>query len=207
MTIVENEIPAVNGAVQSSGRRRMWTRDEYYKMAAAGIFGADERVELIRGEVVTLAPIGPSHRRSSLRLYDILHDMSAGSYYVLHESPITLTDGTEPQPDIAVARGSEDDYDDRHPYASEIVLVVEASDTTLAADRRDKAQLYAAAGIPNYWIINLVQGQAEVYDLPVNGQYSRTAFFLPTQKIDVPFLSGKSIGVSDILPRNFTVQR
>jgi len=180
--------------------RRRWTTDEFHKMAEFGILGEDERLELIDGEVIELAPIGPAHRRASLSLYDHMRDAAGSRHYVMHESPISLADGSEPQPDIAVALGSADDYEDRHPSPSDLVLVVEASDTTLAADRSTKMQLYADAGIHEFWIVNLVDGQVEVYRQSSDGRFAPPEIYVSGQTVSLPFASG-TIAVADILPR------
>lgn len=142
---------------------RRWTRDEYHKVAALGVF-ADERVELIGGQIVTQSPQGSEHVAATDRVAEKLRDIFGAGFWVRMQFPLDLGQLSEPEPDIAVVRGRREDYTD-HPTTA--LLIVEVSDTTLAYDCGAKASLYAAAGIDEYWIVNLNDRQLEVFREPV----------------------------------------
>jgi Uma2 family endonuclease len=145
--------------------RRRFTREDYYRMAEAGILRPDERVELIEGEILTMAPQGPDHASMGDRVRDLIAAALPAGFYVRSQRPLSLGQASDPEPDIAVVRGSWSDYLEAHPTTAE--LVVEVSRASLAFDRAAKCSLYAAAGIPDYWIINLEQRLLEVYREPM----------------------------------------
>ena len=129
----------------------------YDQMVDAGIL-EDQHVELIGGEIVQMSPINYPHSAACGLLSDLLRDCFGKGYHVFVQAPLGFED-SEPQPDIAVVRGTPRSYKD-HP--STALLVVEISDTTLRFDRKTKASLYASAGIKDYWLLNLKDGQLEV---------------------------------------------
>src|SRR5688572_15390783 len=139
-----------------------WTRQEYYRMADAGLFH-DRRVELIEGEVVDMPPQKNAHYTAILLVQRALEKAFGTNHTVRVQGPLDLGERSQPEPDLAVVPGSPRDYQD-HPKTA--LLVVEVSDTTLAFDRERKAKLFAKAGIPEFWIINLVDRVVEVYRTP-----------------------------------------
>jgi Uma2 family endonuclease len=143
---------------------RRWTRDEYYKMAGAGIFAPGERVELIEGEIIAMTPQDSPHATAGSLAEEALRGAFGPEFHVRSQRPLNLGQESEPEPDAAVVRGRPRDYVHAHPTTA--VLVVEISDTTLAFDRGPKAALYARAGIPEYWIVNLVDRVLEVHRDP-----------------------------------------
>jgi len=198
MAILEHPEQAAARLAGERSSVRRWNRDEYYRMARQGILSPDERVELIHGEVISLAPIGPPHRKAMIKLYDILHDAAGHNFYVMPESPIVLADNSEPQPDVAIARGPESAYDERHPEAGDVVLIVEVSDTTLTTDRTSKMRLYAQSGIPEYWIVNLVDRQLEVHREPSSIGYGSVQIYTPDQTI-TPLFALAAIKIADFI--------
>ena len=128
--------------------RRRFTAEEYRKMAEAGILHEDDRVELIGGEIVDMAPIGTRHLAWVVALTHLLVVASEGRYFVSAQNSISLGDEDEPQPDLSLLRSRPDREAPRPPGPEDILLVVEVSDTTLAYDRRVKLPLYDRAGIP-----------------------------------------------------------
>ena len=153
------------------GRRR-FTAAEYHRMGRAGILGPEERTELLEGEIVVMAPIGGRHmacvnglaRRFILRLGDRV--------IVSIQNPVRLAPGSEPQPDLALLRPRPDDYGTGLPGPADILLVIEVADSTLRYDRDRKLPLYAAAGIPEAWIVDLRRRRVLVYRAPANGRYA-----------------------------------
>jgi Uma2 family endonuclease len=134
-------------------RLRRWTREEYDRMIDAGILTTQDKVQLIEGEIVEMTPQNSPHM-TSLRLVDrALNRLFREGYDVRPQGPLALGPDSEPEPDLAVVVGSPRDYRDGHPTTA--LLVVEISDSSLRIDRMEKASLYARAGIPEYWIVNL----------------------------------------------------
>ncbi|HEY0202947.1 MAG TPA: Uma2 family endonuclease [Acetobacteraceae bacterium] len=132
-----------------------FTVDDYHRMAEAGILSADERTELIEGVVVTMSPIGAPHFVAVLRLEKLLRDAVGERALVSVQGPVRLPPRSEPQPDLALLRPPVDRYEAVLPGPADVFLLVEVSDSTLARDRDVKAPLYAAHGIPEYWLVDL----------------------------------------------------
>jgi Uma2 family endonuclease len=134
-------------------------------MVSSGVLSERDRVQLVNGWIVELPPIGPEHSTSTSLVEAAVAANLPNEWIMRIQDPITLPTG-EPEPDLVVARGAIRDYSKRHPAAGDIGLVVEVADATLSFDRREKAAEYAAAGIPEYWIINIVDRQVEVHRHP-----------------------------------------
>lgn len=138
--------------------------EQYHHMIKSGAFTEDDRIELIEGWVVEQMAKGPAHEYTTGELVALLQSAVPSGLHVRNQAPITLED-SEPEPDISVVRGSRTDYRERHPGAQDVALVVEVSDTTLATDLR-KARTYAAAQIPEYWIVDLASRAVLVFRHP-----------------------------------------
>jgi Uma2 family endonuclease len=130
-------------------------------MAEAGILGEDDRVELIEGEIVQMSPIGSRHVAFVMNLGRLLTLRLGERAFVSVHSPVVLTADTDPQPDLAVLRPRA--YKERKPHADDVLLLIEAADTSLAYDRTTKLRLYARAGIPEYWIVDCTAESVEVH--------------------------------------------
>jgi Uma2 family endonuclease len=148
------------------------TIGDYHRMAEVGIFSAQDRVELIEGAIIDMAPIGPGHADVVDRLAARLIKGLPTGLLVRVQNPLTFGDASEPQPDIAVV--TDRSYAQRHPGAEDARWIIEVSDTTLAYDREVTLGLYARSGVPEVWIVNLAEGQLEVYREPTGGRYSET---------------------------------
>lgn len=181
----------------------LWTRDEYDQMVAIGLFDG-KNVELIEGEVIDMSPMGSGHATAvALTAYSLI-DAFGESYYVRWQLPFNASDISEPEPDVAVVVGTVRDYTHAHP--SSAVLIVEVSDSTLAYDRKQKTSLYAKAGVTDYWIINLIDHQLEVYRNPVPdseqlygfGYASKTV--LRAGDVVIPLHKKVKIAVEQLLP-------
>jgi Uma2 family endonuclease len=153
-------------AVEVATTRRRFTRAEYYRMAEVGILGEDDRVELIKGEIIQMSPIGRLHKAFVGNLSQLLSVRFADLAVVWTQNPIILTDDTEPQPDVTVLRRRAPSYRERDAYAEDVLLLIEVADTSLAYDRTTKLRLYAEAGIPEYWIVDCTAEAVEVYRNP-----------------------------------------
>lgn len=156
--------------------RRHFTIDEYHRMAQTGILSEDDRVELIEGGIFRMTPVGYRHAGCVKRLNHLLLRALESEAIVSVQDPIALSDTSEPEPDLALLAPRDDFYDDRHPNASDVRLVIEVADTSVAFDREVKLPAYARAGIPEVWIVDLEEDQVELYRSPAQGEYreSRT---------------------------------
>jgi Uma2 family endonuclease len=139
--------------------------EQYHAMIRFGILTEDDPVELLEGCLVLKMGINPKHWYATGQLRDWLIGLGLEAYFVHSQEPV-VTEDSEPEPDVAVVRGRRLDYFDASPSASAVALVIEVSDTTLSEDRVLKKRIYARAGIPIYWIVNLVDQRIEVYSQP-----------------------------------------
>ena len=140
------------------------TRLEYEALVERGTLDEDDRIELLDGRLVFREPPGSRHAAACLRIRIALDRAFGRGYHVRPQFPIALDDASEPEPDIAVVRGRIEDYLDAHPTSP--VLVVEVASSSLARDRDGKGPLYARAGVPDYWIVNLLGNVLEVHRDP-----------------------------------------
>lgn len=138
---------------------------QYHEFVGDGILTEDNPVELLEGHVVEKAPKTPAHRICTQQLRDLLARLLPPGWFVDDQEPITLSD-SEPEPDVAVIRGKRTDYQAGHPGPGDVSLVVEVADSSLPRDRVTKRFIYAAAGIPVYWLINLDERCIEVFREP-----------------------------------------
>lgn len=140
---------------------------DYYRMAETGILGPQDRVELIEGQIVDMAPIGSAHAGTVNRLVRLAAKaMAEGSVLVGIQNPLRLDAHNEPQPDLMLLRPRADDYRDSHPTPADVLLLVEVADSTLAYDRGPKLALYARHGVPEVWIVDLGGRAVEVCRQP-----------------------------------------
>jgi Uma2 family endonuclease len=155
-------------------KRRRFTVDEYHRMGRAGILHEDDRVELIEGEIVEMAPIGDRHAACVNDLNEAFLTRLAGRAIVSVQNPVRLSSGSEPQPDLLILRPRADRYRHGLPTPDDVLLLVEVSDTTLAYDRGIKLRLYALAGIPEVWIWDLKRRRVLVFRGPDGAAYRET---------------------------------
>lgn len=142
-------------------RPRRFSVDEYHLMAEAGIIKADDRVELLDGEVVEMGAIGIRHVRCVTRLTDLLEPVVESRAMVSIQSPLRLSDRSQPEPDVALLRWRDDSYPEL-PGPGDVLLVIEVADASVDDDRLHKLPLYAAAAIREVWLVDLVSGVIEV---------------------------------------------
>ena len=186
-------------------RKKLFTIDEYHKLVDIGFFTENDRIELIRGEIVEMAPKRTPHSVCNSVLFGELYKMLGEQANVRGKEPITLPSNSEPEPDVVIAKKKEDNYLAAHPTVEDIILIIEISDSTLKYDRETKQSLYAEAGINNYWIINLVDRNLEVYTNPFSSDkdkfgYRNKSIILPEENIKVPDFSNVALELKTILP-------
>jgi Uma2 family endonuclease len=202
MTIATMTPPPVD-AVPRSWK---WSTDEYCKLGHLGFFQG-KRVELIRGEIVEMSPIGWPHALATHLVMAALSRIFTSGYWLSEQKPFPIIGSSyasEPEPDVAVIPGSIRDYAN-HPTAA--VLIVEVADTTLFYDTTTKAELYATAGIEDYWVLDLVGKRLQVFRDPVElpsglGTTAYQTHFIlgPADTISPLDAPNSSIAVSDLLP-------
>jgi Uma2 family endonuclease len=171
---------------------------QYHEMIRTGILTADDQVELLEGWLVSKMPKKPQHRIATRLTQKALEAIVPDGWYVDAQEPITLAD-SEPEPDVMIVKGETQDYFDRHPRAEEIALVVEVSDSTLERDRGTKKRMYARAGIPVYWIVNLVDSTCEVYSEPLvaDADYQQIDLYDLTGMLSV-LIEEREVGVVQV---------
>lgn len=175
-----------------------WTRVEYERMIAAGVFHPEARLELIDGTIVTVTPQGSVHATAIGLMEQALRLALGAGYYIRIQMPLALSDASEPEPDVAVVAGTPRDYRFAHP--STAVLVVEVAEATLNFDREQKKKLYARSAIPEYWVINLVDNQLEVYRGPQTDDFAWKTTLRRGDSVSPLAFSDSSVRVDDLLP-------
>jgi Uma2 family endonuclease len=180
-----------------------WTRQEYDRLAEAGILAPDERVELLEGEIVTMTPQHGPHAAAIGLAEAALRRAFGSAHWIRIQLPLIVDPDSEPEPDLAVVSGSPRQYVSEHPRTA--LLVVEIADSTLERDRMYKSPIYARAGIPEYWIVNLTERCLEVYRDPV-APPGRPPSYRSSQKLSLsatiaPLAAASaSVAVADLLP-------
>jgi Uma2 family endonuclease len=173
---------------------------EYYQMMENGIIKEGERVELILGQIFTMAAKGTRHSVATTRLIAELQMLIQRRAIVRCQDPITLPNNSEPEPDIVIARLRSDDYINSHPSPADLILVIEVADSTIKFDRETKAPLYAAAGISEYWIVNLIDNRLEIYRQPEGAIYTSIEIIVPPRSVNLPLFSEIVLNISDFFP-------
>jgi Uma2 family endonuclease len=164
-------------AMQEWPRRHRISVEQFYRMDEVGLFAPDERMELIEGEIIDMAPIGPEHAYWVERLAAVLGTALGSRAIVRQQHPVRLGSHSEPQPDIAVVRPRADFYRSAHPTAADVLLLIEIGHSTVRFDREVKAPLYARHGIPELWVVDLDTSEVHIHSSPGDGEYqvSKTA--------------------------------
>lgn len=182
---------------------RRFTVDEYYKMAEAGILSEDDRVELIEGEILQMAPIGPLHAGRLDRLVDLFFDRFRGSTRIRIQNPVRLSRRSEPEPDLALVRPESErgrSYEAEHPTAADVLLIVEVADTSLAYDLGPKARMYARHGVLELWVLDQRGDRLVVHRQPTPRGYATVRTLTRGQSIaplafpDIAFVVDELMG-------------
>ena len=183
---------------------RRWRRVEYDRLVELGAFER-EPIELIGGQLIVAEPQGAYHASSIRRVDYALRAVLPPGWIVSIQSPVSLDDESEPEPDLTVLAGTLDDYSDAHPTRP--TLVVEVAESSLTFDRREKGSLYARANVREYWIVNLVDRVLEAYREPVpdpsapyGWRYRSVTTLTPADVVELAGVSGARVAVADLLP-------
>ncbi|MHB2019525.1 MAG: Uma2 family endonuclease [Candidatus Xenobia bacterium] len=184
---------------------KRWSRAEYDRLVELGVLDTADKVELIEGVIVEKMPQYSAHATSTGLCEDALKQAFCEGYHVRVQMPLAISDWSEPEPDVAVVTGTRRDYSRSHPMTA--VLVVEVAESSLSIDRGEKLRGYAAAGIQEYWIVNLVNRVVEVHRQPAPhreqpGEYTylEVATLAPGDIISPLGAPHVSIPVADLLP-------
>ncbi|HRJ41073.1 MAG: Uma2 family endonuclease [Caldilineaceae bacterium] len=184
-------------------RLLLWTKDEYYKMAEIGFFDG-KRVELIGGQVLEMSPMLSGHATATMLVAEALRKAFASRHFLRVQLPLSVSEISDPEPDVAVIEGTIRDYRDAHPTTA--ALVVEVADSSVDYDRTDKASLYASAGVGDYWVVNLPQRRLEVFRSPIPDtsqpfgySHASRTIFAETEQVQ-PLAAAGVVQIADLLP-------
>jgi Uma2 family endonuclease len=172
---------------------------DYHRMGDANIFRSDERVELLNGRIVAMPPIGPDHAYTVTKLDGLLRAVFGGRAEVRSRQPLTVDSGSEPEPDLILARNPAERYRKTHPTASDVFLVIEVSNATLAYDRGEKLAVYARSGVREYWIVNIADRVLEQHVEPKGEAFAHRRIFRAGDHIAAAAFPTDTIAVAEIL--------
>jgi Uma2 family endonuclease len=178
-----------------------YTVSEYFDLLAAGVIRPDDRVELLEGVIVAMSPQNPPHASAAHRAHDALRETLGKRAVVRMQLPLVLGSHGVPEPDVAVVPGTAADYDNAHPTTS--LLIVEVADGSLLQDRLTKGAIYARAGIPEYWVVNLRDECIEILrdSDPAAGRYRKGLIARRGERIELASFPGLAVAADDLLPR------
>ncbi|HET7230538.1 MAG TPA: Uma2 family endonuclease [Longimicrobium sp.] len=179
--------------------RHRFTVDEFHRMGEAGILAHDDRVELINGEIFEMSPIGSRHARCVRRLDRWLHRVVGDKAVVSARQPLKLALDGEPIPDLAVLKPRADEYGDSHPTGTDALLVIEVADTSVLYDRNVKGELYAASGVPEYWVVDLNAHLVTVFGSPEQGRYTEQHDHARGDSWSASPLGGRMVSADEVL--------
>jgi Uma2 family endonuclease len=183
-------------------RPRLFTVDEYCKMAEVGILRPDERVQLIEGKIVAMPSISPRHAYNVTRLARLFTDRLGDTVDVRAQNPIRLASGAQPEPDIAIVMRHPADpkvYESRHPGSDDTLLVLEVADSTLSFDLGEKAEMYADHGVVDYWVLDLMGHRVVVHRDPTPEGHESVISFESGGTITLFAVSDATFAIDEIL--------
>lgn len=182
-------------------RKRLFTRKEYHAMGKAGIFSPNERVELWKGEVIAMSPVGDRHSACIVRLNHLFAGLNvANRTLVSVQSPVVTSPTSEPEPDFMLLAFRDDLYDFGKPRPRDILLLIEVSDSSLEYDREVKLPYYASLAIPETWIANLRDDRIAAHTEPTPQGYRSTRIYHPGDTLSPTAFPDLQINVNDIIP-------
>ncbi|MEH2416133.1 Uma2 family endonuclease [Nostoc sp.] len=189
----------------SIAQAKRFTLDEYHRLGELGFFHEDDHIELINGEIIEMASKGTAHETCLRNLWKQLPKIVGDRATLQSQAPITLPPNSEPEPDFAIVQNRDDNYLSSHPKPTDVLLVMEVADSSLAYDQDVKIPLYAKAGITDYWIFNLFDNYLESYSEPyqdVQGKYGylNKRIFLSNQVINFPCFPDLSLDLVRVFP-------
>lgn len=181
-------------------QRHAVSATEYLRMGEAGVFGPEARLELIEGEIVEMTPIGSRHAGTVNTLNRLLVRLAGDRAVVSVQNPAIVSARSVPQPDLALLAPRDDSYSAAHPTAANVLLAIEVADTTLAFDIETKVPLYARAGIPEVWVVDVNEQAIRVYRDPSASGYKTSFTVAGEGSVASLVLPDVRIVVSDLFP-------
>ncbi|MDG4597268.1 MAG: Uma2 family endonuclease [Candidatus Contendobacter sp.] len=174
------------------------TVTEYHLLGESGIFDEESRIELIQGDLIAMPPIGERHA-SKTRQLNRLFSLQVGDTAIVDvQNPVMLDAHSEPQPDMVLLKPRPDFYESAHPRAEDVLLLIEVSDSTLRYDRDTKVPLYAKAGIPEVWLLDLMSQRVAIYRHPSADGYRQIQFPAPEELISPSLLPELTLRIADL---------
>ncbi|WNZ47449.1 Uma2 family endonuclease [Leptolyngbya boryana CZ1] len=191
---------------------KRFTIEEYHRLTELGFFQEDDHIELIRGQLIHMAAKGKAHETCNRKLLRELPRLLGDRATLQNQSPITLPNDGEPEPDFAIVQNRPDDYLSGHPRPEDILLVIEISDSSLTYDQETKLKMYAEDKIQNYWIFNLLDRVLEMYSEPYRKSDSEFGYrvkriALPNERVKLPQFSDLELELSIVFPLQQNFER
>lgn len=177
-----------------------FTVADYHRMAEAGVFRPGQRVELLNGEIRDMLPPGPGHSGGVNRLAHLFTHKGQGRFLVWNQSPLALSEDSEPQPDVMLVKPREDFYSQQHPSPEDVFLVIEVSDSSPTYDRQEKLPAYGRAGVPEFWLVNVPKKCVEIYREPHYTGYASSSIVKHGGKVSPEAFPDMVISVEELLP-------
>jgi Uma2 family endonuclease len=190
----QEEVPAVEPC------KRLLTVEEYHRMGEVGIFARNERVELIRGEIYKMTPIGNRHATSVRRLVHFFHQRFGAHALLDVQNPVLFPEqASEPQPDVVLLRYQEDFYGSGHPQPKDVLLLVEVAESSTVYDRKLKLPLYAQSGIAEFWLVDLKKARIWVHRHPTPEGYRKVQEYRRGEEVSPEAFPDERFAVDEIL--------
>jgi Uma2 family endonuclease len=183
----------------SKNVRHSFTTSEYGRLIDAGILGPDVRVELIRGEIMDMAPQGSEHASVVAVLHEQLAALVQPHGHIRCGMPVVLDDQSQPEPDLAIVSARADHYRSAHPTTPDVLFLIEVADKALAYDRTVKASLYASARVPALWIVNVASGELHCLSEPRIDGYRQRVVLRREDRVPLPAPFEATLELSGIL--------
>lgn len=189
----------------SIAQAKRFTVDEYHRLIELGFFHEGDHIQLINGELIEMVSKGTVHETCIRNLLRELPKLVGDRATLQSQAPITLPPNSEPEPDFAIVQNKEDNYFSAHPAPTDVLLVIEVADSSLAYDQDVKIPLYAKAGIAHYWIFNLFDYYLESYSEPYQDQQGKYSYavkriYLPNQIVILPRFSDLYLDLNRAFP-------
>lgn len=185
--------------LQTEPTRHRFSVEEYRRMGELGFFTEGDRVELIRGDLVDMNPIGISHAACVTNLTHVLVERARGRFFVSVQNSFGAADDSEPQPDFCLLRNRPSQSDEDIPSGEGLFVAIEVSDTTLAYDRNVKLPLYAESGVPEVWIVDVKGKKVEVYSEPSPDGYKAKRVFYTGEEVRSATVADLSVPVDEVM--------
>jgi Uma2 family endonuclease len=187
-------------SIETTFNLRLWTVEEYRRMALTGILDSSERVELIEGKIIRMSAKGTAHRSAVGRTDYLFKEALKNRAWVSVQDPIALNTNSEPEPDIAVVKIDPLDYADHHPTPEEVYLIIEVADSSLKFDCDTKGKAYAKAGIADYWVLDVIDRELYVYRQPTLEGYNNKTVLNEDKTISPLQFPELQVNIRDMLP-------